>query len=55
MWQPPKLLNQSRHFKVGAIAQVMPPKHTAEKNVVKAISVAIILKIYFHLPDNFVE
>jgi hypothetical protein len=33
----------------------MPNKHTAEKGVVKAVSVAIILKIYFHPPDIILE
>jgi hypothetical protein len=37
------------------VAQVMPPKHEAEKGVAKATTVAIILKIYFHLPDDLLE
>jgi hypothetical protein len=35
--------------------QVMPTKHEAEKCVAKTTSAAIILKIFFHLPDGFLE
>jgi hypothetical protein len=37
------------------VAQVMPPKHEAKMGVAEATSVAIILKVYFHLPDDFLE
>jgi hypothetical protein len=49
------LLNQSSHVTVGANSTSDATQAWSWKVCWKATSVAIILKIYFHLPDDFLE